>query len=1112
MFEKSLTDLVKGLRNHKHDQAAYLSKVVAEIKRELRGTDQFVKFVAVQKATYLQMMGIDVGFAAFHIVEVMSAQRFAHRRAGLLAAAQTFNASTEVVLLTTNLLKKQLHDPNQFEQGCALNCLSNIANRALARDLLEDVAGMLGSSRPLVRKKAVVCLYKLYLVYPHGLPQTFDRLRARLEDADLSVVSCAVNVICELSRKNSRNFLALAPQLFQLMTTSTNNWMVIKIVKLMSALLPEEPRLARKLLEPLARIVETTQAKSLLYECIHTVTLALAYAPREDGLQPKAAARIVQLCSHKLREFVLDPDQNLKYLGLVGFVNLMRSHPNAVTEHKEMVLRCLVDEDLTVRLRALELLTGMVTRRNLVDIVQKLIEHVLGAEGGYRDEIIDKIVFICSRDKYAYLASFPWYVSVLVDLAHIRGAPRGDLLRRQLVDVCARVPSVRPFAVRAMSALLLDGRLVQQRGNHAGLAGAAAQGAASSASGAGGDADGVSHVLLGAGWVVCEYASLLGGSSAGPNGAPQEVPTADLLAMAAAQDEAQGPGDEDEAAAKARSEAEERERRAAAAADAAARAAADAVGAEELADQADALVDAMLTPLIRELAPFLQAAFAHNVLKLVAVLAKRQVAAARGAHDWVAARARLTRLAEKVTHLLAPLALSEHVQVQERAVTTIEVLVHIGLSARPPLAAGAASPTPAPAAEPRAHPEAEVDLLFGSRGDAGEAPPMADNEASSRDAALVVAAAQRLGRLFELELAPVAPQAQSLVPLPQGLDLETPISLELGDKALLSPSAEERAREEAMRGAGGARRASFRPPLGAGAAPWNGSAGAGDERSEEDEEEDLILLGGARRSSRESSGIRKRSRKDKEKDKEKERARQRSSDPFYLGSSSDAHAPDEQQSGGSGYESGSAGLGDTGEEEDDSAGAPVVRLESGALGELRAGSRGAGTRGMRLLSEVLASSSRGDAGFATGGGAGPGVLLDDAVPEGSGATPGRARPPRAAGRLKPVRRGAPAHEEEGEGLTLADIDLVLDGESNRMLTAPRGLALLAPLAPQPAQPDGHKPLKPRKSKADKAEARKPHKASKASSGKADKKAKKGDKRKASSSSAGGDADLLALDG
>lgn len=48
----------------------------------------------------------------------------------------------------------------------------------------------------------------------------------------LGVQSAAVSVICELARKNPRNYLSLAPIFFKLMTNSTNNWMLIKIIKL----------------------------------------------------------------------------------------------------------------------------------------------------------------------------------------------------------------------------------------------------------------------------------------------------------------------------------------------------------------------------------------------------------------------------------------------------------------------------------------------------------------------------------------------------------------------------------------------------------------------------------------------------------------------------------------------------------------------------------------------------------------------------------------------------------------------------------------------------------------------------------------------------------------
>lgn len=46
------------------------------------------------------------------------------------------------------------------------------------------------------------------------------------------VVAATVNVLCELVHQNPRDYLPLAPQLFHLLTTSSNNWMLIKIIKL----------------------------------------------------------------------------------------------------------------------------------------------------------------------------------------------------------------------------------------------------------------------------------------------------------------------------------------------------------------------------------------------------------------------------------------------------------------------------------------------------------------------------------------------------------------------------------------------------------------------------------------------------------------------------------------------------------------------------------------------------------------------------------------------------------------------------------------------------------------------------------------------------------------
>lgn len=106
------------------------------------------------------------------------------------------------------------------------------------------------STKPYIRKRAVLLLYKVFLNNPDALKPAFPRLKEKLEDPDsgrsecvlratitsvcVGVQAAAVNVICELARRNPKNYLALAPIFFRLMTTSTNNWVLIKIIKLVS--------------------------------------------------------------------------------------------------------------------------------------------------------------------------------------------------------------------------------------------------------------------------------------------------------------------------------------------------------------------------------------------------------------------------------------------------------------------------------------------------------------------------------------------------------------------------------------------------------------------------------------------------------------------------------------------------------------------------------------------------------------------------------------------------------------------------------------------------------------------------------------------------------------
>ena len=138
----------------------------------------------------------------------------------------------QLLMLTTNMIRKDLNSQNQYDAGLALSGLACFISPDLARDLVNDIMTLLTSTKPYLRKKAVLMMYKVFLRFPEALRPAFPRLKEKLEDPDSGVQSAAVNVVCELARKNPKNYLSLAPIFFKLMTTSTNNWMLIKIIKL----------------------------------------------------------------------------------------------------------------------------------------------------------------------------------------------------------------------------------------------------------------------------------------------------------------------------------------------------------------------------------------------------------------------------------------------------------------------------------------------------------------------------------------------------------------------------------------------------------------------------------------------------------------------------------------------------------------------------------------------------------------------------------------------------------------------------------------------------------------------------------------------------------------
>jgi len=192
----------------------------------------------------------------------------------------------------------------------------------------------------------------------------------------------------------------------------------------------------------------------------------------------------------------------VKYIALLAMTKIVPSHPELLAEYQDTILASLNDPDISIRMRALDLVTAMVgtvhvisndrlhtcyqvNRSNLQSIVQQLLSHLLPDSSSlssarqslaqnssysltspyqspsYRLILSQRILSVCSRSRYENVTNFEWYLSVLVDLAHVANVDIGADIRDQLVDVVGRVRAARRYAVKLMHSVLTDSSILQ---------------------------------------------------------------------------------------------------------------------------------------------------------------------------------------------------------------------------------------------------------------------------------------------------------------------------------------------------------------------------------------------------------------------------------------------------------------------------------------------------------------------------------------------------------------------------------------------------------------------------------------------------------------------------
>jgi AP-3 complex subunit delta-1 len=164
----------------------------------------------------------------------------------------------------------------------------------------------------------------------------------------------------------------------------------------------------------------------------------------------------------------------VKYVALLAFNKIVLTHPYLVAQQEDVIMECIDSPDISIRLRALDLVVGMVNSDNLMSIVGRLMRQLKNSRSAtaeelnhrptpiepsadsddespevaiktdkgaseapllpddYKIDVINKILDMCSGNNYGNLVDFDWYIDILIQLVRSAPVPNSSSLSEEL--------------------------------------------------------------------------------------------------------------------------------------------------------------------------------------------------------------------------------------------------------------------------------------------------------------------------------------------------------------------------------------------------------------------------------------------------------------------------------------------------------------------------------------------------------------------------------------------------------------------------------------------------------------------------------------------------------
>ncbi|KAH9932656.1 Adaptor protein complex AP-1 gamma subunit [Amylocystis lapponica] len=451
MVYHNLKALIKGIRACKTvaDERALIKQESAAIRASFREEDSYARHNNVAKLLYIHMLGSEAHFGQMECLKLVASPRFGDKRLGYLGIMLLLDESQEVLTFDMN-------HANMYAVGLALCTFADIASEEMSRDLANEIEKLLGSSNTYIRKKAALCALRVVRKVPDLADHFVSKTKNILADRNHGVLLTAITLVTEMCQidpgclEEFRNAVPLLVRhLKSLVTTGyspehdvagiTDPFLQVKILRLLRLLGRSDEKASETMNDILAQVATNTDStknvgNSILYETVMTV------------LEIEADSGLRVMAINILGKFLSNRDNNIRYVALNTLNKVVSIDTNAVQRHRNIILDCLRDGDISIRRRALELSYALINEQNVRILIRELLAFLEVADDEFKLGMTTQICLAAER----FAPNKRWHIDTVLRVLKLAGNFVREEILSAFIRLVAHTPELQAYTTSKM--------------------------------------------------------------------------------------------------------------------------------------------------------------------------------------------------------------------------------------------------------------------------------------------------------------------------------------------------------------------------------------------------------------------------------------------------------------------------------------------------------------------------------------------------------------------------------------------------------------------------------------------------------------------------------------